>query len=82
MQISGYKSVQQLPAVSQHGTMNHSIEFVNPSTGVHTQNMESYWNRVTHSRAYPDPSFPLLHEHILQEGSGYQTDFVLLISIV
>ena len=25
--------------------INHSIEFVNPTTGVPTQNVESYWNR-------------------------------------
>ena len=34
-----------LPNVSAHGTVNHSMEFVSPS-GVHTQNIESYWNRT------------------------------------
>ena len=41
-----YSRVQQLAPVTQHQSINHSIQFVDPVTGVHTQNVESYWNRV------------------------------------
>ena len=40
-----YNTVSSLPNVAQHDTVNHSIEFVNPTTGMHTRNVESYWNR-------------------------------------
>jgi len=31
---------------AQHGEVNHSLHFIDPTTGVHTQTVESYWNRV------------------------------------
>ena len=35
---AAYNNVQYLPPVVQHQMVNHSIEFVNSTTGVHTQN--------------------------------------------
>ena len=29
----------------EHHTVNHTLHFVDPVTGVHIQNIESYWNR-------------------------------------
>ena len=41
-----YSCILSLPNDASHGMVNHLVTFVDPTTEVHTQNIESYWNLV------------------------------------
>ena len=43
---AAYNQVGNLPNVGSYRTVNHSLHFVDPVTGTHTQNVGSYWSRV------------------------------------
>ena len=43
-QWAAYSNVGNIPGL-ENRSVNHSLFFVDPVTGVHTQNIESYWNR-------------------------------------
>lgn len=42
-QWAAYREISDLGF--KHDTVNHSENFINPSNGVHTQHIESYWNK-------------------------------------
>jgi len=46
--------------------MNHSVNFVDPTTKVNTQQVESYWNRITNTYT---GQLRKHHWHILQQYS-------------
>jgi len=40
-----YGGISNLPEGYQHLTVNHSLNFVDPQTGAHTQSVENMWSR-------------------------------------
>ena len=70
-----YRRVSELPHVSSHEVVNHSMNFVDLASSVHAQNIESYWNngeqklkRMKACRAYQLSSN--VHEHMWRERYG------------
>ena len=72
---AAYRRVNSLTNVSQHETVNHSLHFVDRVTGVHTQNIESYWNNVKTKLkrmrgCHRDHLESYLDEHMCRERYG------------
>ena len=45
-QWSAYLLVLGSPNIAAHETVNHSVTFVDPVTGTHTQNIGLYWGKA------------------------------------
>jgi hypothetical protein len=78
---AAYNGVAQLPGIQSHSTVNHSIEFTTP-TGVHTNHIESYWNRakvkLKRMRGCHRSQLPsYLDEFMWRERYGQKNDEVL-----
>ena len=58
----------------QHETINHSVNFVDPGTGVHTQSIESYWAKFKVMKGVAADSLPLyLDERMWRDRWGATT---------
>ena len=78
---AAYNNIINLPPVQGHSTVNHSIEFVTAS-GVHTNHIESYWNRakikLKRMRGCHRSQLPsYLDEFMWRERYGKKADDVL-----
>jgi len=83
---AAYRGLAQLGYV--HQTVNHSIQYVNPANGVHTNNIESRWNAAkakfkrmfgVHREFIPE----YLDEHVWRCGRPddcYLLDFIDVIN--
>lgn len=63
----------------EHGTVNHSVNFVDPETGVHIQTIESCWARTkqkfkTMKGVSPDALSSYLDERMWRDRLGRTTE--------
>lgn len=64
---AAYGGVANLPGGYQHATVNHSLHFVDPVTGTHTQNVEGQWSQVKRKfRVMNGTSTALFNSYLLE----------------
>jgi len=64
---AAYGGIANLPGGYQHLTVNHSINFVDPVTGAHTNNVEGQWSQVKRKfRAMNGTSDALFDSYLLK----------------
>lgn len=82
-----YKHINKFDKNFRHRTVNHSLYFVDPETGVHTNGIESIWRKVKHrvkmmnglKRGYIQP---ILDEFMWRSIKSLEDPFFLLIDAI
>ena len=83
----GYRNLDQQPNVGVHRVVVHRRHFVHPVTGVHTQDIESAWNRlkskVKRRRGASRLDLQaLLDQHMWRDWRGLQNPFEHFIEVL
>lgn len=81
---AGYKRLSQLGYV--HKTVNHSKHFVDPESGVHTQNIESQWNvlktRIKRMKGVRRVDLPQYLKEFMWRNAYPENSFLALIPLI
>lgn len=77
---AAYRRIGQLPEGYTHLTINHSVHFVDPETGAHTNTIESTWQKLKarHKKEYGTARTQLaeyISQHLWKKEFGGNDQF-------